>query len=290
MIKRTFIPGSEWLYYKIYCGAKTADQILTEGILPLCVKLENIPFFFIRYADPKTHIRFRFKVNNQSELLNIMSEINNILTYYEENSLIWKVQMDSYNREIERYGEHTMELAEELFHVDSLYTMRFLNLIEGTEGEEIRWRYSFSIIDSLLKAFNYNDEQKQNLLNRLSAGFGQEFNINKSLRLQLDKKFRAFRKDIHAFIEHDESFNEEYLSLFNLQKEYQGLIKPITAQIIEEEKKNQNTTLNDLLASYIHMICNRLFKSQQRVHELAVYYMLNKYYTSENARKKKMKN
>ena len=29
MERRTYIPGDEWLYYKIYCGAKTIDEIIT---------------------------------------------------------------------------------------------------------------------------------------------------------------------------------------------------------------------------------------------------------------------
>ena len=32
MEKRTFIPGSEWIYYKIYTGIKTADSILKNEL------------------------------------------------------------------------------------------------------------------------------------------------------------------------------------------------------------------------------------------------------------------
>lgn len=35
MIKRTFLPGSEWVYLKLYTGAKTADELLTDYISPL---------------------------------------------------------------------------------------------------------------------------------------------------------------------------------------------------------------------------------------------------------------
>ncbi len=58
--KRSFIPGSEWIYYKIYCGVKTADKILTETIKPLVEQLKMLnlieKWFFIRYSDPDTHI------------------------------------------------------------------------------------------------------------------------------------------------------------------------------------------------------------------------------------------
>jgi len=38
-MKRTFIPGDEWLYYKLYCGKKTADYILIDVIKPITEKL-----------------------------------------------------------------------------------------------------------------------------------------------------------------------------------------------------------------------------------------------------------
>jgi len=61
--QRTFIPGDAWVYYKIYTGAKTSDILLTEIIKPVAEKLieqELIDqWFFIRYADPKHHIRVR---------------------------------------------------------------------------------------------------------------------------------------------------------------------------------------------------------------------------------------
>jgi thiopeptide-type bacteriocin biosynthesis protein len=68
MIKRRFVPGSEWLYLKIYTGIKTSDTILEEAVHPLTEYfLENnyiSEWFFIRYNDPKPHIRFRLKLNN----------------------------------------------------------------------------------------------------------------------------------------------------------------------------------------------------------------------------------
>lgn len=62
--QRNFNIGSEWLYYKFYCGVKTADKLLTEVIKPLTEELQTKQlidkFFFIRYTDPDLHIRLRF--------------------------------------------------------------------------------------------------------------------------------------------------------------------------------------------------------------------------------------
>ncbi|HBX51207.1 MAG: hypothetical protein A2275_06955 [Bacteroidetes bacterium RIFOXYA12_FULL_35_11] len=66
---RYFIPGSEWLYYKIYCGPKTADTIIENVFLPVSSKLfENSlikKWFFIRYSDSDLHLRFRILLNDR---------------------------------------------------------------------------------------------------------------------------------------------------------------------------------------------------------------------------------
>ena len=42
VMKRKFILGEEWLYYKIYCGKRTADVILTQVIKPLAENLTDL--------------------------------------------------------------------------------------------------------------------------------------------------------------------------------------------------------------------------------------------------------
>jgi len=53
MIQRKFLLGDAWLYYKIYCGARTADMLLTDMIAPLVAELKKQEliekWFFIRY-------------------------------------------------------------------------------------------------------------------------------------------------------------------------------------------------------------------------------------------------
>ena len=107
-IKRFFVIGDEWLYYKFYCGPKTADEILIEVIKPVSEKLlkDNIidKWFFIRYSDPKLHLRVRFHYANPENILFIINTINQYIQFYIDQDLIHKVQIDTYQRELERYG------------------------------------------------------------------------------------------------------------------------------------------------------------------------------------------
>ena len=67
-MKKTFVVGDKWLYYKIYCGVTTADTILLKVIKPLTEELLALKkikkWFFIRYSDPKPHLRFRVELIN----------------------------------------------------------------------------------------------------------------------------------------------------------------------------------------------------------------------------------
>ncbi len=292
-LKRNFIIGDKWLYYKLYSGPKTADDILTSIIKPVTEELlaKKIidKWFFIRYSDPKLHLRVRFHYNNPKHIYEITSLINKSVKEYIEEDLIWKVQIDTYQRETERYGEKTMELAEDLFFHDSVLILNMLDMIEGDEGEIIRWLFGLRAIDSLLDDFGYDIQKKLELLNMLRDSFAKEFNMDKNLKMQIDDKFRKERAAIEEVLNKDKDNNSEMFPLFQLLSEKSKSIKPIAESIIK--LKGENTPpkhINDLLASYIHMMINRLIKSKQRMHELVLYDFLFRYYKSEIAKKKYM--
>ena len=293
-IPRTFSLGSEWLYYKIYCGVKTGDTILTEVIKPLTEQLikEQLidSWFFIRYADPDIHLRVRFHFTDLKHIGTVISLFQDAIAEYEKNGLIWKVQTDTYQREIERYGVNAMLLGEQIFHYDSKCIVDMLEMIDGDKGEEIRWLFAIRSVNELLSNFNYSFEQKRDLLEDLKTGFAIEFNMNKDLKMQIDKKFRTYRKSIANILDTKNDDTSELQPLFELLNKKSVSINPIVAQILALQQNNELPLfLNDLLASYIHMLLNRLFKNKQRLHEMVVYDLMWRTYRSEIAKHKNIK-
>ncbi|MFA8433386.1 MAG: thiopeptide-type bacteriocin biosynthesis protein [Marinifilaceae bacterium] len=287
--ERTFVIGDEWLYYKLYCGPKTSDEVLTNAIKPLVDELieNNVidKWFFIRYADPKKHLRIRFHCCNQKSISTIINSVNTALKTYIDNDLIWKIQVDTYQREIERYGENTIELSEELFFYDSKLIVDMIDLIEGDEGETIRWLFALRAIDSLLDNFMFDEQQKLILLENLKDGFGREYGMNRALKSQLDKKFRTERQSINDVMNKELDSQSKIKPLFELLKQKSSRIRYICIKILNIEKRNMLfRPLNDLMGSYIHMLMNRLFKSKQRLHEMVIYDFLYRYYKSEIAK------
>ena len=291
-VKRNFITGDKWLYYKIYTGHKTSEKILTEIIKPVTIELLDKKiidkWFFIRYSDPKFHLRLRFHLID-SGIEEIIRLIKNNLEHHIENFHIHTIQTDTYKRELERYGSNTIEEAETLFCYESVMITEMSDLIEGDEGEEIRWKFAVKAVDSLFNDFEFDIKGKLSIFEILQNNFGQEFNINKSLRKQLDKKFREKRPIIENILK-EEGNEYDYLKpVFQHIYKKSKLSKPIIKKIINLKEKNQlEIQFNNLLASYSHMLINRIFLVKPRLNEFVIYYLLHKYYKSEIARNKAM--
>lgn len=290
--ERNFILGDEWVYFKIYTGYKTADLVLTDAINPLIKELleEKIinKWFFIRYSDPDFHLRIRFRLVDLSQIGKLISKMNSAVKPFLNNMQLSKFQTDTYNRELERYGNNTMEYSETLFFYDSEMTTEMLDLIEGDKGEIVRWHFAIKVVDSFLNDFNYSENEKLELLDRFQLGFGSEFGMNKRLKVQIDRKFRNERKTIIAILNGNETMDNDYAALYSLIKQRSEKNKGIIEKLHAIKSKNQlEMDFNNLISSYIHMMLNRIFKSNPRLNELIIYSLLFRFYKSEIARKTK---
>ena len=286
--KRNFLLGDEWLYYKIYVGTKTADTVLLDVINPVVSYLlkEKIidKWFFIRYTDPKFHLRIRFHCTNSDSVGIIIRKLFPYLKNFSDEDLIWKTQTDTYQRELERYGESTIEHSESIFFQDSTLILKILEIIRE-EDEELRWLFALKNIDNLLNNFRYTIDDKLSLLERLKVSFGSEYGMDKNLNKQIDFKYRNFRHKIEEIIPIKNEEVSKYSRINNIIIDYNNNISPIIETILEYKNSNLlNLDLNNLISSYIHMSMVRLFKSKNRLHEMVVYDFLFRYYKSYKAR------
>ncbi|WP_299676777.1 thiopeptide-type bacteriocin biosynthesis protein [uncultured Tenacibaculum sp.] len=287
-VKRNFFLGDNWIYYKIYSGYKTSDKILLDIVEPVVTELVNKnlidKWFFIRYSDPENHLRLRFHFENKVNLLSIIDIMHIHFNDFIEKKLIWKIQTDTYKREIERYGVNSISISEDIFYYNSVMVIRFLGFNREIEDNDVRWLFSLKSIDSLLNSFNYSLKDKVDLLLKLSTSFKQEFNSSKFLIKQLSKKYRDKQNKINLFLS-EEFKNESYSStIINIISKHDNDIKDLVYKInIINDSGNLDIDLNDLMSSYIHMLMNRLFTSKNRLHEMVCYEFLYRYYKSKHA-------
>jgi thiopeptide-type bacteriocin biosynthesis protein len=279
--QRYFLPGSEWLYVKIYAGINTTEKILKTVIKPLIEELngEGIidKWFFIRYTDPDDHIRVRFHHATAKDFWKtVLSKLNDIISREVDPDLIHKIQTDTYIREIERYGADAIEWSESIFCYDSEAVLGCIDLLEGEEGENYRWLLAVRGVDMLLQDFGYSLQQRSAYLKRLQHHFFQEFGGGQALQTQLNSSYRKHMRQISSFLDACQDADNEI-------EEAIALLAIRSSHIRHAIQHAPVEKWDDLIGSYIHMFLNRILLSNQRKQELIIYHFLSKYYESRVA-------
>lgn len=272
-MKRKFPPGSEWLYLKIYTGIKTADLVLEEIIQPLIEYFQENNYiskwFFIRYNDPKPHLRIRLLLNSFAFYNEILEKINQSFEQFINSGEISNMQIDTYNREIERYGKNTIEEAESLFHKNSEFSLHCLHY-----DDEEKIIASIFYIDGILNKLEFSIREKLVWIKDFNNAFKAEFNADKKLNSGLDKKFREFKPKYLKFLQSDE-FSEirNWMGAYieDSDSEFQKIMFRNKNQFLE-------MPLQEFFQSIFHMNINRLFVSQQRMFEMVIYDYMMRFY------------
>ncbi|NIG55002.1 lantibiotic dehydratase [Chitinophaga sp. Cy-1792] len=283
---RNFAPGSEWLYVKIYCGYRVAEELLAGYFAEqLSIWKEDElfeKFFFLRYADPHPHIRLRF-LNTQTPSKNdfLLHQVQQAMVPFIATGQVQKIQCDTYVRELERYGADTIELAESIFYFDSLAVTGIISMLEGADGEEYRWKLALRGMDMMLDDFGLTLTQKRNLLGVIRAGFVTEFGGQALLHKPLNDKYRQHQQEIQSYLNAANDAGNDIAEAVELFLERSAAARPVTA-IIRERCTSEEEYLR-FIASQLHMFINRLFVGKQRKHELVLYHFLEKYYLSQLA-------
>ncbi|UWY30092.1 thiopeptide-type bacteriocin biosynthesis protein [Flavobacterium sp. TR2] len=282
-MQRNFCLGSEWLYYKIYTGVQTTDLVLLEKLYPVILQLKKKKiiqkWFFIRYKDTDTHFRIRFLVENRKDLAKVIQMLYHPTNVLLQENLAWQIQTDTYKRELERYGETTIEDSEFLFWKDSELAIQYLSLKKTFAKKEMELLFSFCSIDSFLNSFSLSLLDKYNLMDRLQQSFKEEFAADKILKKELDKKYRELDDELGCFLRGETKKN--FPDFFEIIEEKQNQI----AKKILEIKNVIQIDLYDFLASHVHMMINRQYTSKQRMYELIIYDHLYRYYKTLNYQK-----
>ncbi len=283
MEQRTFIPGIEWLYYKIYTGEVTADRLLSEiisKIVHTLISEKRIDkWFFIRYHDPDFHLRIRFHFDKPEHIPIIINRINQELADYIDEKIIWKIQLDTYQRELERYDLRKYENVENIFFIDSEFVIKTIQLIEEYENENLLWLTALKSIDDWLEINGVTgNTEKWTTIKPFADYFAGEFNMNKKSRKQINDKFKKYYDLIDHYLNGTAQTN--FSGIFSLLQERKKHIK----EILQGEKLSETA-----LSGFIHMSINRIFQTENRKYEWILYQFLFLYYRRKSADKKYQK-
>lgn len=278
-IQRKYYPGDEWMFIKIYCGIKTSENILLDYIYPLArhLKKEGVisKWFFIRYSDPDFHLRVRFLLTDKKQAGTVINGLNQKCRKLLQSHHIHDILIAAYIREIERYGENLMENTETLFYLNSECVCSVLKAIRQSDVN-YRWMLAFKLTDDFFDTLGIDLDAKIKLADMLDQSYKREFGFTMYNAKQLNTIYRQHSKTICDILE-NKIENENYLNVCTTIKKANQQEKEVL-KLIDKNEVN--------ITSMLHMMMNRLFASENRVHELLIYNFLNRYYRSVLAKRK----
>ena len=290
--QRNFLPGSEWLFAKIYGSPSHLDRFLVEGLKPLVEDVlargEADSWFFIRYGDPQWHLRLRFHGDSKTLSAAIMPRLWEAVHAEAQQEKVIRMQLDTYEREVERYGgAHGVEIAERLFQIDSELALTLLGAIAGRLGSDARWQLAFCSVDRLLAGLGLALDARRNLVNNMGKAQEKSFSVGPEYRKQLSEKFRKQRSTLEKILITAEETSEIPASAHSALAQFSAKVERIREQLEQAQQAGKLThTIPELAGSYIHMHLNRMFRSTPNAQEMVLYDFLTRTYDSLLARRK----
>ncbi|WP_413666973.1 lantibiotic dehydratase [Mucilaginibacter sp. Mucisp86] len=270
-LQRNFFPGSEWLFIKLYLSSNIANEVLLklDELLNYSGTVKIKQWFFIRYHDPDNHIRVRVNLFQEADFQDVYMAIREVLSPFLTSGQVHVVQLDTYVRELERYGQQ-IEQAEGLFCIETSFCCNVFRLLESNRYDTEDWLLIFWLIKDYLNLMSTDINDQLQFVERQQAYFFAEFD-DKAVKIQIDQLYRKYHS-----------------SLNNLLLAYDDLLQQKRMQVallLQRYTINWNAKF---LGSVIHMAVNRYFSNRQRLHECILYGLLLKFLKSEKARKGKV--
>lgn len=290
-VRRVFPPGSEWTYSKLYCGKLTSDRVLTSVIAPLMAELQDAGlvrrWFFLRYADPRWHLRVRCQSESLEAAVEVAARLRKRCLTGLSDDMLRGFELDTYQREVERYGgAHAIEIAEELFHIDSRLVTEVIGLGGSpAESKERRWQWALLITDRWLDAFGLDIGERHALTQALTKRFSSEFSLGAAADRAIGARFRAHRPVLESLLWGEEGSDQGMAAVHRVAGEHLSRGERLMRDLRNLAAQDQLTVpIVDFCASFVHMHINRMILSDQRRHELVIYSFLRRLYDGKRAR------
>jgi thiopeptide-type bacteriocin biosynthesis protein len=291
--RRSFAPGSEWLYLKAYTGTASADRILTDSVGPVIAKLRDVGtldrWFFLRYADPDHHLRFRLHGDPTALREHALPALTDALAPHLGDGTAWKVSTDTYDREVERYGgDAGIDIAEQIHAADSDAVLEVLGMLDGGYFDEgapdARWKLCLYATDRLLADAGLDMQQRRDWAKAGVAGYRPEYPNATNLDPGIGHRWRGERADVTALL--DDSSEHPYEPARRALRRRSERMAPLFAELAGRSSRGELTQPYDaLLHSFSHLNAVRLLRSAARTHELILLSFLDRHYASQIARR-----
>jgi thiopeptide-type bacteriocin biosynthesis protein len=262
---RLRVPGSEWLFVKLYGAPELLDDLIAGPVRELSEFAEVTGMaeqsFFLRYADPESHLRLRFRSRDCDGLLRrLLPEVARWAAEQMAAGLCQRFAFDSYDREIERYGGLAgMAIAEAIFAADSRAIPAMLELAIATPALD-RTTMAMVSIDGLLGALGAGAPERL-------AWYGAQVLSKKDSSSEYRRRGAQLRQLIGDPSQLARMPGGSELSRI-LTRRAEALA-PLGRELgVLAERGVLDQGVTTLWRSYVHLHCNRLLAASPQLEQL----------------------
>jgi len=259
-------PGGDWVHLKIYANPRSMDQIVSAlSVMANHAVSSGVVerWFFIRYADPETHVRVRLlsakPETREAALLMALAWGNHLV----DSGQAFDLALASYQPEVNRYGgPHATAHIERLFEADSITAIRFIEYCSRVDKPLLGWDGLGALfLDLTFSAYGLSFASRRQLAAACaddSPAPADTHQIRKSLAYAI----RPFDQD---------NLSSDVLPLRSLIEPHSAEMRAAWQAVAQLDSAGHlsRSTLS-VLRSLAHMHCNRIM-GVTRYREVACY-------------------
>ncbi|MEZ5443051.1 MAG: lantibiotic dehydratase [Lysobacterales bacterium] len=290
---RDRLPGSDWLYLRLHGSPQTLDRLLAGTLAPLAEQLRQqghcSHWFYIRYGDPDWHLRLRFQGQPPRLLGQLLPRLHACLDQLVAEQQLSRVEIGSYQRELERYGgPEGMALCEQWFAQESRRIAGILLLLRGGQPHW-RWQCAAACLLGDLSDLGLCGVQQGELFEYLATGYKREFRMAQQRLASLGQKYRQTATAVQAAClgqlpaDLPEALRHALEAVRDADR---PLRQSLGAQLrtLAAEPGRLWGSVDQLLPSLVHMCCNRWFADRPRANEMVLYELIRRGLVATRAR------
>jgi thiopeptide-type bacteriocin biosynthesis protein len=256
---RRHAPGSSWLFAKIYCPSGQEDRLIAGPLLDFARNAVASgladSWFFIRYADPESHVRLRFHGEPERLTAHLFGHVCRWARELIDQGAGSRLAFDTYDQEIERFGGPAgMDASEALFHADSEAAARLVGALQAKAwtDADVRTPLVALATDDMLQGLGMDAATRIDWYKRHAGAAGRESGgeyraLKSSLRRALGDPARWLS---------DRPSGTAVQGALDQRRERLSTIAARLRELSDGQRLTQ--TLDSLASSYVHLQLNRL--------------------------------
>ena len=235
-----------YIYIKLYIDPEYADSFLINHITPFVDRIEKNElidkYFFIRYADPRSHIRLRIRAQDEQKYQMLLLDVQKWANDLYKNNEIERYEFSIYERETERYGgAECIHDIERMFYVDSNLALGLLQYKKICSEKDYLIFISWIISQTILDIAPASE----------SLPLFEIPSIDKQAR----QDYRSLKTGILNLLQMDGESGDYPKELMDIVKDRKMICFVLRELFLST---NLSNTLEDIIGSIIHMTINRI--------------------------------